>query len=231
MARSLASRDTRERVLDAAVRLVIESGWSSVTMSQVADTAAVSRQTVYNEVGTKSDLARALVEREMERFLAIVGAAFDENPDDLVEAIRQASHSVLDRARHNPLLVSVVAATHGADTELLPFLTTQADWMLEGAKHVVRERVAHYEHPLDPLQAETAIDLVVRSVLSHIMQPSGDPAATAAGIAWISGRLLGVDVRIPAPRAAEPDTEPDAEPDTEPDAEPDTGQHAGPDAG
>jgi AcrR family transcriptional regulator len=202
---SVRSRATRDRVLDAAVRLVIESGWSTVTMTAVADAAGVSRQTVYNEVGTKPDLARALVEREMERFLALVGEAFDAHPDDLVEAIRQASADVLERARHNPLLVSVVAATHGADTELLPFLTTQSAWMLEGSKLVIRERVAHYDHPLDPLQTEAAIDLVVRTVLSHIMQPSGDPATTAAGIAWVSGRLLGVDVRIPTPRRTLPE--------------------------
>jgi AcrR family transcriptional regulator len=202
---SAAARDTRERVLDAAVRLVVEHGWSEVTMTQVAGTAGVSRQTVYNEVGTKPQLAQSLIEREMEEFILLVADAFDRNPDDLVGAVRLASFGVLERARLNPLLVSVVSATHGADTELLPYLTTRSTRLLEGSKAVVRERVAHYEHPLDDVELETVIDLLVRTVLSHVMQPTGEPDETAAGIAWLSGTLIGVEVDVPTPRAAEGD--------------------------
>jgi hypothetical protein len=32
--------------------------------------------------------------------------------------------------------------------------------------------------------------MVVRVVLSHVMQPSDTPAETAASIAWIAGRVL-----------------------------------------
>jgi len=32
--------------------------------------------------------------------------------------------------------------------------------------------------------------MVVRVVLSHVMQPSGTPADTADGIAWIAARVL-----------------------------------------
>jgi AcrR family transcriptional regulator len=202
---SVSLRDTREKVLDAAVRLVVEQGWPDVTMTQVAETAGVSRQTVYNEVGTKPQLARTLVEREMEEFIRIVAEAFDTHPDDLVEAVRLASFGVLERARLNPLLVSVVSATHGADTELLPFLTTASSWLLEGTKGVVRERIERYAHPLDDAELETVIDLVVRTVLSHVMQPTGKPDETAAGIAWLSGSLLGLEVHIPAPRPPEDD--------------------------
>ena len=37
---------------------------------------------------------------------------------------------------------------------------------------------------------ETAIDMVVRVVLSHVMQPSGTPDQTATDIAWIATRVL-----------------------------------------
>lgn len=37
---------------------------------------------------------------------------------------------------------------------------------------------------------EAAVDVVVRTVLSHVMQPSGTPASTAADIAWIAHRIL-----------------------------------------
>jgi AcrR family transcriptional regulator len=180
----------RERLVDAAVRLTTEHGWAKVTMARLADEVGVSRQTVYNEIGTKNDLAEAMVMRELDRFLAGVSRSFDENPDDLIGAIRDSARRVLKYAQNNALLHAVVSATHGADTELLPLLTTHSEYLLEGAKMVVAERVASYDVDLPPERLDASIDMVVRLVLSHVMQPSGDPAQTADDIAWIAHRVL-----------------------------------------
>jgi AcrR family transcriptional regulator len=180
----------RERIVDAAIAMTTESGWAAVTMGALAERVGVSRQTVYNEVGAKPGLAEAMILHELDLFLGVVTRAFDEHPADLVAAIRAASGGVLDLARDNKLLHAVVSATHGADTELLPLLTTHAEPLLEAAKLVVRERVAPYDVTLDPAHLDPAIDMVVRVVLSHVMQPSGPPAKTADDIAWISARVL-----------------------------------------
>lgn len=181
----------RDRILDAAVELTTNEGWAAVTMARMASAAGVSRQTVYNEIGTKNELAEAMILRELDRFLAGVIRSFDEHPDDLIEAIRASARRVLQYAENNALLHAVVSATHGADTELLPLLTTHAESLLAGAKLVVGERVEAYavDLPLDRL--EVSIDMVVRVVLSHVMQPSADPATTADDIAWMAGRVLG----------------------------------------
>jgi len=181
----------RERVIDAAVAMTAETGWARVTMGAVADRVGVSRQTVYNEVGTKQGLAEAMILQELDRFLGVVTGAFDEHPTDLVAAIRAASRGVLELAPDNKLLHAVVSATHGADTELLPLLTTHAESLLAAAKLVVGERVAPYRLDLERGHLDAAIDMVVRVVLSHVMQPSGPPARTAADIAWIAARVLG----------------------------------------
>ncbi len=180
----------RERVVDAAVAMTSESGWSAVTMAAVAERVGVSRQTVYNEVGTKQGLAEAMILQELDRFLGVVNGAFDEHPTDLVGAIRGASRAVLELAPDNKLLHAVVSATHGADTELLPLLTTHAESLLAAAKLVVGERVAPYRLGLDREHLDAAIDMVVRLVLSHVMQPSAAPARTADDIAWIATRVL-----------------------------------------
>ena len=180
----------RERLLEAAVRLTTVAGWAKVTMARLADEVGVSRQTVYNEIGTKNDLAEAMVMRELDRFLTGVARSFDENPDDLIGAIRDSARRVLKYAQNNALLHAVVSATHGADTELLPLLTTHSEYLLEGAKLVVAERVAAYDVDLPPDRLEASIDMVVRLVLSHVMQPSGDPARTGDDIAWIAERVL-----------------------------------------
>jgi AcrR family transcriptional regulator len=181
----------RERVIDAAQVLTTQQGWAHVTMGRLADAVGVSRQTVYNEIGTKPRLAEAMILRELDRFLELVTAAFDAHPTDLVAAIRDASRSVLEASKDNPLLHAIVSATHGADTELLPLLTTHAGALLSTAKAVVVERVTPYDVDLTPTQLDAAIDMVVRVVLSHVMQPSASPERTADDIAWISARALG----------------------------------------
>jgi AcrR family transcriptional regulator len=180
----------RERVIDAAIMLTTEDGWAQVTMGRLADAVGVSRQTVYNEIGSKPRLAEAMILHELERFLGLVTLAFDAHPTDLVAAIREASRAVLEASQDNPLLHAIVSATHGADTELLPLLTTHAGALLSTAKLVVVDRVAPYDIRLSPTELDAAIDMVVRVVLSHVMQPSGPPAETAADIAWVAAKVL-----------------------------------------
>src|SRR4051812_49497585 len=78
----------RERLLVEASQLTRSGGWQAITMAKLADRVGVSRQTVYNEIGSKQQLAEAMIMRELEIFLRGVDAAFAANPDDLVAAIR-----------------------------------------------------------------------------------------------------------------------------------------------
>ncbi len=180
----------RQRLVSAAVDLTLAHGWSQVTMARIAETVGVSRQTVYNEIGGKPALAEAMILAELDRFLTVVTDAFDHQPTDLVGAIEEASRRVLELAQGNDLLKAVVSATHGADNELLPLLTTHSESLLAAAKHVVTERVTGYDVPLDADRLDAAIDMVVRVVLSHVMQPSASPADTSAALAWIASRVL-----------------------------------------
>ena len=75
----------RARIVAAAAVMTAESGWSGVTMGALAERVGVSRQTVYNEIGTKPGLAEAMILAELDRFLGVVTLAFDEHPTDLVE--------------------------------------------------------------------------------------------------------------------------------------------------
>jgi hypothetical protein len=58
------------------------------------------------------------------------------------------------------------------------------------AKTVILERLPPYDVPLDAEHLEAAIDMVVRVVLSHVMQPTASPESTARDLAWISARVL-----------------------------------------
>ena len=179
-----------ERVVAAAAELTCEVGWSRVTMAKLADRVGVSRQTVYNEMGSKPALAEAMVLRELAIFLAGVDSAFEEHPSDLVEAIRAASLTVLTLAETNALLQAVVSASYGAETDLLPLLTTQSDALIDTAKQVISARMGGYDIALEGRELDAAIDMVVRLVLSHVTHPADTPARTADDIAWIVERAL-----------------------------------------
>ncbi|CAM3281482.1 TetR family transcriptional regulator [Nocardioides dubius] len=185
-----SSLSMRQRIVAAGAAMTMRSGWASVTMAKLAEAVGVSRQTVYNEIGGKPALAEAMVLDELARFLDLVNRAFEQHPTDLVKAIEAASLAVLEHADDNTLLHAIVSATHGADTELLPLLTTNSQSLLGVAKAVVAEFVANQDTGLTDAQLDVAIDQVVRVVLSHVMQPSAPPAETAAGIAWMADRVL-----------------------------------------
>ena len=182
----------RDRLLTAATRFATEHGWAALTMAKLADLVGVSRQTVYNEVGGKPQLAEAMVMRELEIFLGHVDRAFDDHPDDVVAAIEAAAFRVLDLARTDPLMHAILSSSQGADTELLPLLTTNSEPLLGTAREMIREHVAAYDLPLEDHRIDVLIDMVVRLVLSHVMQPAGDPAETAETVAWIAARVLAV---------------------------------------
>jgi AcrR family transcriptional regulator len=184
-----ASRETplREAILAATVEITAQSGWSSVTMARLADAVGVSRQTVYNEVGSKPALAQAVVLDELARFLAVVDAAFTEHAD-AEAAVEAAVRGVLERADDNPLLAAIVAGTHGADTDLLPLLTTSSAPLLDTARAVVRAHLA--PHARDARSLDLATDVLVRVTLSHVMAPDASPASTGRALGIAVGRLL-----------------------------------------
>ncbi len=145
-AEAAAAPGVRDRLIEAAAAITCESGWAAVTMGKVAARAGFSRQTVYNELGSKPALGQAMVMRELDRFLAAVEEELDSH-DDLVEAIRSAADRTLRMAQQNPLLDAVLASAHGvsrgergSDNELLPFLTTDAAPLISAA--TVRDRGA-----------------------------------------------------------------------------------------
>ena len=180
----------RDRLLEAAARFTAEHGWGALTMAKLADLVGVSRQTVYNELGGKSQLAEAMVLRELELFLGLVDSAFVDYPDDLVRAIEAAAFRVLDLAGTDPLLHAILSRSQGADSELLPLLTTHSEPLLGAAGQMIREHITTYDVRLEAHRVEVLIDMVVRLVLSHVMQPTAQPAQTAETIAWIADRVL-----------------------------------------
>lgn len=192
-----ATGQRRQPIIETAIEMTARDGWAAVTMTRLAEQVGVSRQTVYNEIGSKNSLADAMLAHELHRFISAISAAFDRHEDNLVEAIHDAVRDVLELARGNLLVRAIASATHGADTELVPLLTTQAETLLTEVKVMLAARVESYRTGLTAEQIEVLIDLMTRTVLSHVVQPTGTPATTADGLAWLASRVLDGPARKP----------------------------------
>ena len=182
-----------ERLLDAAQGITVASDWSDVTMAKIADIAGVSRQTVYNEFGSKPELANELVMRELGRFLEVVRSQLLEH-DDFVEGIEGACNGALTMAESNPLLRSVISSIHQRENDLVPLLTTESQGVIDVAKATI-VGVVNDKHPdlgLTDEQLDAAVEAIVRLVLSHVMRPSYTPSEAARMIGWIAGRVVSV---------------------------------------
>ncbi|BCK68701.1 TetR family transcriptional regulator [Streptomyces libani subsp. rufus] len=104
----------RETLLDAAYTALTERAWTAVRMVDVAAAAGVSRQTLYNEFGSKEGLARALVRRETDNYLAGVARALSQGSPaagagrDAAGRVVAAAAWTLRTARANPLVRAVL---------------------------------------------------------------------------------------------------------------------------
>ncbi|KMS73758.1 TetR family transcriptional regulator [Streptomyces viridochromogenes] len=112
----------RESLLDAAYTALARRPWSAVRMVDVAAAAGVSRQTLYNEFGSKEGLARALVRREADGYLAGVERALTAH-SDARERLTATAEWTAAHARDNALVRAMLT---GCWSERLPAPTLSA---------------------------------------------------------------------------------------------------------
>ena len=177
-----------DRLLDAGRDQLGERTWAQVTMAEIAAAAGVSRQTLYNEFGTRDEFAQALVIREGSRFLDAVEEAIDENAGDPLAALTAALERFLTIATEDPF-VRLLLGDDGTGG-MLPLLTTQSRPVVEWATgRLVAAMRAHWPGVADRDLQDLA-DTVVRLAISHVAAPRQAPGRTAASIT----RLLGPSI-------------------------------------
>ncbi|MGC9404838.1 TetR/AcrR family transcriptional regulator [Streptomyces sp. DZ1-3] len=179
----------RESLLDAAYQALACRPWSAVRMVDVAAAAGVSRQTLYNEFGSKDGLARALVRREADGYLAGVDRAL-AGPSDPRDRLAATAEWMMSAAHQNALVRAMLT---GSWSERLPApapaavpstATAPAQRRADGPLPspgdfvaLVRDRAVAVLYGADPLAppdtAELArsCELAVRLALSCVAAP------------------------------------------------------------
>jgi AcrR family transcriptional regulator len=184
---------TRERLLAAAAELIAAGGWTGVTMGKLAAHAGVSRQTVYNELGSKAELAQALMLRETDGFVVRVTGIVAAHPGAAVEGVTAAFRETLEATRTNPLLEIALGGPQGGRDDFLPLLTSRPEAVLGRAVEAVAALFsrAYPEVPLTASEWAVAVEAFVRLLLSHLVQPSGSAEHASGQMRWVIGRMLG----------------------------------------
>jgi AcrR family transcriptional regulator len=183
----------RDTVITAVDDLVRSRGWSATTMSDVAAVSGVSRQTVYNEFGSRSALIEAYVTREIETLVAQVTEAVRANSDDAHRALRIAFGLFLKLASDKPVVQLIV---NGAEDGELHRLLTGVGQTL--ASEQLGRLIPEVWPQVSAADGRLLAESLVRLAISHALLPNHDPADTARSVSRMFAPFVDELLR-PAP--------------------------------
>ncbi len=99
----------RDSVLDAMRELLLSRDWSAITLADVARAAGISRQTIYNEFGSRQGLAQGYALRLADRLVDAVEDAIYSNVGDVYAAFLQGFRSFFTESAADPLVISLLS--------------------------------------------------------------------------------------------------------------------------
>ncbi|GAB2467304.1 TetR/AcrR family transcriptional regulator [Jatrophihabitans fulvus] len=171
----------RETVVGAVDELTRTRGWAATTMADIAKAAGVSRQTLYNEFGSRPALVEAYVTHEIERIMVDVADAVRSHADDAHLALRSAFELFLKLASDEPIVQLVL---NDAETGSLTRMLTGVGQTVAGER--IAELIAEIWPQVPPPDTRIVADSLVRLAISHAIVPDDDPGVVATGV----GRML-----------------------------------------
>ena len=114
----------RGSILDGMRDMLMTRDWSSITLSDVAKAAGISRQTIYNEFGSRQGLAEGYALRLADRLVDAVGDAIEGNVGDVYAAFLAGFRAFFAESASDPLVISLL--TGAAKPDLLQIITTDS---------------------------------------------------------------------------------------------------------
>lgn len=159
----------RTSVLDGMRELLTERDWSKITLGDVAARAGVSRQTLYNEFGSRAGLSQAYALRLADELVDHVREALDDNVGDARAAIRVGMTGFFFAAAADPLVRSLLAGEMKPD--LLRLITLDAGPLLEHATARLADVFQHSWVDATDSEADVLAHALVRIALSYIPNP------------------------------------------------------------
>lgn len=171
----------RDSVLDAMRDLLGARDWSSITLADVARAAGVSRQTIYNEFGSRQGLAQRYALRLADRLVDLVDDAIYSNVGDIYAAFLQGFRAFFTESAADPLVISLLTGV--AKPDLLQIITTDSGPIIS---HCSQRLTASFMHSWVKTSQEDAGILaraIVRLAMSYVSMPPEADHDVAADLA------------------------------------------------
>lgn len=113
--------DTRQELLDAALRLFAEQGYSATTVRQIADEVDVRDSAIYAHFDAKQELLDALIDEAGPQLLDRIGFDFSElddgDPAEVLPPLFEALMREWDKTRNRQLISLFTREGLGGPTE------------------------------------------------------------------------------------------------------------------
>lgn len=143
------AEETRERIVDAALRLFRDKGFDETTMRDVAAEAGIATGGAYYYFRSKEELVMALYARTSDEARTLVPAALERTPRDLTKRLRAVIDTKFQQfAAHRRLLGALVRIGMDPKNPLSPFAKETEPMRIESIGYF-RDALAGTKVPRD----------------------------------------------------------------------------------
>lgn len=178
----------RDSVLDAMRQELLRTDWSAITLTDVARTAGVSRQTIYNEFGSRQGLAQGYALRLADRLVDDVSRAIDDHIDDVHAAFLDGFRSFFSASAADPLVVSLLSGK--AKPDLLQIITTDSGPIITHCSRRLTAALTDSWVRPDPGDAGVLARAIVRLAMSYVSMPAQNEFGADHDVAADLARLM-----------------------------------------
>jgi AcrR family transcriptional regulator len=159
----------RDSILDGMRELLLTRDWSSITLSDVARAAGISRQTIYNEFGSRQGLAQGYALRLADRLVDQIEGAIVGNVGDVYAAFLQGFRDFFAESAADPLVISLL--TGGTKPDLLQLITTDSGPIITRASQRLTETFMNSWVRASEEDAGVLARAIVRLAMSYVSMP------------------------------------------------------------
>ncbi len=159
----------RDSILDGMRDLLLKRDWSAVTLTDVAKAAGISRQTIYNEFGSRQGLAEGYALRLADRLVDAVALAIESNVGNIYAAFLEGFRSFFVQSASDPLVISLV--TGAAKPDLLQIITTDSAPIITRCSERLTDTFMHSWVRSSEEDSGVLARAIVRLAMSYVSMP------------------------------------------------------------
>lgn len=178
----------RDSILDGMRELLLTRDWSAITLSHVAKAAGISRQTIYNEFGSRQGLAQAYALRLADRLVDQIDDAIEGNVGDVYAAFSQGFRDFFTESAADPLVISLL--TGEAKPDLLQLITTDSGPIITRCSQRLTSTFMDSWVQASEEDAGVLARAIVRLAMSYVSMPPEADHLTTDVVARDLARLM-----------------------------------------